>query len=208
MGKIRLYGAGGHSQVVREILELQGDEVARTFDDNLSGVHWSYAEEVIDEGIRQNLNNVNSEDPFVVTIGNNKQRKEIVEMLGCKYHKAIHPTAIIGKNVKIGEGSVIIAGVIVNTNTKIGKHVILNTYASIDHDNTIGDYVHISPRAALCGHVTVGEGTHVGTGALVIPNIKIGKWCTIGAGTVIIKDVPDFATVVGNPGRILKIAEN
>lgn len=33
---------------------------------------------------------------------------------------------------------------------------------------------------------------------------KIGEWCTIGAGAVIIHDVPDGATVVGNPGRIIK----
>ena len=35
------------------------------------------------------------------------------------------------------------------------------------------------------------------------PGIKIGKWCTIGAGAVIIKDIPDGATAVGNPGRII-----
>ncbi|MFN5705836.1 MAG: acetyltransferase, partial [bacterium] len=33
-------------------------------------------------------------------------------------------------------------------------------------------------------------------------------WCTIGAGSVIIKDIPDFATVVGNPGRIIKFKKN
>jgi len=49
------------------------------------------------------------------------------------------------------------------------------------------------------------EGPHVGAGAVVIPNIIIGKWVTIGAGAVIIKDIPDFAVVVGNPGRVIKI---
>ena len=36
---------------------------------------------------------------------------------------------------------------------------------------------------------------------------KIGEWCTIGAGAVIIKDIPDGATVVGNPGKIIKIID-
>ena len=66
------------------------------------------------------------------------------------------------------------------------------------------DFVHISPNAALAGSITVGEGTHIGIGASVIQGIKIGKWATIGAGAVIIRDVPDFATVVGNPGKIIK----
>ena len=38
-------------------------------------------------------------------------------------------------------------------------------------------------------------------------NIKIGKWVTVGAGAVIIKDIPDYAVVVGNPGRIIKYKE-
>ncbi|HZW78021.1 MAG TPA: acetyltransferase, partial [Flavobacteriaceae bacterium] len=41
-------------------------------------------------------------------------------------------------------------------------------------------------------------------GASIIPGVNIGKWCTIGAGAVILHDVPDGATVVGNPGRKLK----
>jgi len=50
----------------------------------------------------------------------------------------------------------------------------------------------------------MGNGSHIGIGASVIQGITIGKWCTIGAGAVIIKDIPDGATVVGNPGRIIK----
>ena len=52
--------------------------------------------------------------------------------------------------------------------------------------------------------VFVGEGTHIGINATVIQGIKIGKWATIGAGSVVIKDIPDYAVVVGNPGKIIK----
>jgi acetyltransferase-like isoleucine patch superfamily enzyme len=52
--------------------------------------------------------------------------------------------------------------------------------------------------------VYIGEGAHIGAGSVVIQGIKIGKWSTIGAGTVVIKDVPDYATVVGNPGKTIK----
>lgn len=48
------------------------------------------------------------------------------------------------------------------------------------------------------------------TAALSMPNIqsiRIGKWCTIGAGTVIIRDIPDYATAVGNPARVIKMRE-
>jgi acetyltransferase EpsM len=44
----------------------------------------------------------------------------------------------------------------------------------------------------------------IGIGAILIPGITIGKWVTIGAGTVVLSDVPDYAVVVGNPGKIIK----
>lgn len=78
-----------------------------------------------------------------------------------------------------------------------------NTNASIDHDCHINDFVHISPNATVSGGVTVDEGTHIGAGATIIPSIKIGKWAKIGAGSIIIRDVPNYATVVGNPGRVI-----
>ncbi|MEZ5341272.1 MAG: DapH/DapD/GlmU-related protein [Acidimicrobiales bacterium] len=85
----------------------------------------------------------------------------------------------------------------------IGRHVLINTGASVDYDNIIGDFAHISPNTTLSGHVEVGEGTHIGAGATVIPSVKIGRWCTIGAGSVVLSDIPDFATAVGVPARIL-----
>jgi acetyltransferase-like isoleucine patch superfamily enzyme len=37
-----------------------------------------------------------------------------------------------------------------------------------------------------------------------LPRIKIGNWATIGAGALVLKDVPDYAVVVGNPGKVLR----
>lgn len=50
----------------------------------------------------------------------------------------------------------------------------------------------------------VGERSFIGANATVIQGIKIGKDVVIGAGSVVINDVPDFAVVVGNPGKIIK----
>jgi len=204
--KIRIYGAGGHSQVIREVLEENGYEVSKTFDDKPSGSH--YASKNVTSGARGNLTDFPHQgDPVIIAVGINSERAEIAGFLKSKFQRAIHKSAIIAPTVTVGEGTVVFAGAIIQPNTVIGKHVIINTGASVDHDNVIGDYAHVSPKAALCGHVEVGEGSHVGVGAVVIPKVKIGKWCTIGAGTVVLKDVPDYATVVGNPGKIIKIKE-
>lgn len=194
-----LYGASGHGKVIKDILEAQGRKVDGFIDDNpsineLSGLPVLHSAENADE--------------VIVSIGVNPTRKKIVEKLKCRLgDAAIHPSAIISKTVEIGEGSVVMAGTVINADSKIGKHCIINTGATVDHECLIGNFTHIAPGAHLCGQVHVGEGTLIGVGSSVIPCIHIGKWCTIGAGAVIVEDVPDYATVVGVPGRIIKIIE-
>jgi serine O-acetyltransferase len=53
-------------------------------------------------------------------------------------------------------------------------------------------------------HPTLGDGVVVGTGAKVLGNIRIGAHVKIGAGSVVVRPVPDNATVVGVPGRIVR----
>lgn len=204
MNKVAIYGSGGHSRVVREILVACGFEVAETYDDHPERRH--FASKDVKPGLRLvGLENFEQPElPILIAIGNNVERSELSRMLQTSFVTAIHPTATISPTAAIGEGTVIHHDSVVQANTRIGRHVLINTAASIDHDNTIGDFAHISPQVALSGHVEVGEGTHVGIGACVTPSVKIGKWCKIGAGAVIIKDVPDYSTVVGNPGRVIK----
>jgi len=192
-----LLGASGHGKVIAEIAEAN-DSTIEGFIDEDKSKKMLLGYNVIHEFPKQPVE-------LIVSIGNNTIRKKIVgKTKGVSYQTLIHPKTYISQRAVIAEGTVIMAGVSINSCATIGRHCIINTNASVDHDCIIGDYVHISPNAALAGNVTVGEGTHVGIGASIIQGIKIGKWCTIGAGTVIIRDVPDGATVVGNPGRIIK----
>ncbi len=198
-----LYGAGGHSKVITDILNSLGIAVTGMFDDSPLTARFNPME--IRDGIRllgEGFPRLNA--PLIISVGNNSRRAELASLIDAVYGMAIHGTAIVSAKATIGVGTVVLQGAIIQAGTKIGQHVLINTAASIDHDNIIGDYAHISPHATLCGHVQVGEGTHIGAGAVVIPSVRIGKWCTIGAGAVVIKDIPDFATAVGNPARIIK----
>ncbi len=198
-----VYGAGGHAHVVIDVLRSQGIGVQTIFDDYPAKRHPGH------QGVRPGIrlagqDNFPSLDfPFILCVGRNAERAELVELLNARYGIARHPTATVAASASIGEGTVILHGAIIQANTVIGRHVLVNTAASIDHDNHIGDFAHISPHVTLCGHVEVGEGTHIGAGAVVIPQVKIGKWSTIGAGAVVLHDIGDYVTAVGNPARIL-----
>ena len=199
---IYLYGASGHAKVIIEIAELLSLPIGGLIDKN------PQINELLGYPVSINETEINiSENSFIISIGSNEIRKKIAQKLDVNFTSLIHPQSHISKRTSIGKGTVVMAGVSVNSSTQIGKHVILNTNSSVDHDCIIENFVHISPNAALAGSVQVGEGSHIGIGASVIQGINIGKWCTIGAGAVILKDIPDFATVVGNPGRIIKYAK-
>lgn len=206
-GKMYLYGAGGHSGVIIDILGSLGVEVIGVFDDDPSQARLKGYD--IKDGIRLLGDGFPHLDaPLIVSVGNNSRRAELSKLIrNTPFGRAIHGTAIISPKSVIGVGTVILHGAIVQSGTIVGEHVLVNTAASIDHDNRIGNYAHISPHATLCGHVTVGEGTHIGAGAVVIPSIKIGKWCNVGAGAVVIRDIPDFCTAVGNPAQVIKYHE-
>jgi len=142
--------------------------------------------------------------PLVLAVGDNRDRKALVELLDVEWVSAIHSTATISPTARLGVDNVILHRSVIQANSSIGSHVLINTAASIDHDNVIGDFAHISPHATLCGNVEIGEGTHVGAAATVITSVKIGRWCTIGAGSVVLEDIPDHSTAVGVPARIVQ----
>jgi sugar O-acyltransferase (sialic acid O-acetyltransferase NeuD family) len=205
--KMYLYGAGGHSGVIMDILTHLGIDVIGVFDDDPPNSKLKGFE--IRDGIRLlGAGFPHLDAPLIISVGNNFRRAELSKLIqNTPFGKAIHRTSIISEKSKIGVGTVVLHGAIVQAGTTVGEHVLINTAASIDHDNTIGDFAHISPHATLCGHVSVGEGTHIGAGAVVIPSISIGKWCNVGAGAVVIRNVPDYCTVVGNPAKIIKFHE-
>ncbi|WP_121966442.1 acetyltransferase [Myroides sp. N17-2] len=193
-----LYGASGHGKVIAEIAEQLNISIDGFIDGN------SAITSVLDYKVIAS-DALGLEGKAVISIGNNKIRKLIANRDNhLNYITLFSPKANISCRVLIDEGTVVMMGATVNSEVKIGKHCIINTNASVDHDCVIKDYVHISPNVGLAGNVEVGEGTHIGIGAAVIQGVKIGEWCTIGAGTVVIKDIPDYAVVVGNPGKIIK----
>ena len=199
---ITLYGASGHSKVIIDILNCNSVTIKAIIDDNPK------TDTILGLPVIKNTDTDFSKvQHMIISIGNNKVRERISNQIKVDYVNAIHPTAILSKTVTLGKGTVIMAGAIVNPDVTIGNHCIINTGAVVEHDCHIADFVHISPSVSLAGNVIVGQGTHIGIGAIVIQGIKIGKWATIGAGAIIIKDIPDYAVVVGNPGKIIKIQQ-
>lgn len=186
-----ILGASGHAKVVADIIEKSGDIVVRCLENN--------------DGIEKYRNTCS----FIIAIGDNYLRKKLAtEFNYLNWYTAIHPSAQIGKNVKIGCGSMVMANVVINPSAIIGNHTIINTSAVIEHDNIVGDYVHISPRVVLGGTVSIGECSHIGIGASVSNNISVGSDIIVGAGAVVINNLIKSSTYVGVPAKELGLQMN
>lgn len=193
-----IIGAGGHGRVVKDIaLSMKKFKNILFLDDNPpSGV--SVAGKVLD--YEKYLDNA----VFVVGIGNNEIRKRIfleIKEKGGKFVTLVHSSAVIGENVDLGNGSVIMPGVVINNGATFGDGVIVNTCSSIDHDCVIESFAHVSVGVHLAGTVKVGDSSLIGVGAIVINNITIAQDTIVSAGAVVVKDLLESGTYVGIPAK-------
>lgn len=197
MKQLVIIGASGHGKVVADIARKTGYDDICFLDDNekmtecggypVGGMSGQY---------------VDFDSDIFIAIGNSKVRSRIqkeVELAGKNIPTLIHPSAVVGENVSIGIGTVVVAGAVINPGTVIGRGCIINTGASVDHDCQIADFVHVSVGAHVAGTVKIGRSTWIGVGAIVSNNINICGDCMVGAGAVVIKDIKEPGTYVGVP---------
>jgi len=141
---------------------------------------------------------------FVIGIGTGKVRRTIDERLcaaGFTAATLVHPSATFGHDVRLGQGSVICAGVRATTHISLGRHVHLNLNTTVGHDCTLEDYVTVNPLVAISGCVSVGTESMLGTHSAILQNLALGERCVVGAGSCVVKDVPSDVVVKGVPAR-------
>lgn len=216
MNKIAVFGAGGFGREVHFLIEQinrvkPSFEFIGYFDDGIAKGKIINNYPVLG-GINE-LNQYPDDLSLAVAVGDPVIKKKIIEKIEnnrITFPTLIHPSAIIGNPefTKLGKGCIICAGVIITVNINIGDFVILNLSCTVGHDTNIGDYSSFMPTINISGEVNIDKCVYVGTGAKIINQLTIGENAIIGAGAVIIRNVPNYATVVGNPGKIIKIAEH
>lgn len=200
-----ILGAGGHGKVIQDIASFSYKEIC-FLDDNPDRIGKSIlcnGKEIKVVGDKTYAVNHKEADVFIA-IGDSKIREKMIsyfEEHGVPIVSLIHPDATISYDVKIEEGTVIMAGTVINSGTRIGKGVIINTGATVDHDNEIGDFTHVAVGAHLAGTVTTGCHVWIGAGAVISNNLYVCDNCTIGAGAVVVKSIEKKGIFLGVPAR-------
>lgn len=125
--------------------------------------------------------------------------------------------AALGQDCIVGRGAYIDAGV------RVGRRCKIQNYALVYAPAVLADGVFVGPAAVITNDrhpravgpdgllksasdwqpsaVRLGEGASLGARSVVVAGVTIGRWALVGAGAVVTRDVPDFALVMGVPGR-------
>ena len=192
MKKIILIGGGGHCKSCIDVIETENkykiigiiDKKKMKFLLNYKVFVESYLDNKL---IKKNY--------ALVTVGQIKNYKVRAKLfnrlkdLGYKIPSIISPLAYISKHAVIGQGTIVMHGVIVNAGAVIGNNCIINTNSLIEHDVVIGDHVHISTEVTINGSVIIGDKVFIGSRSIIKNNINIGDYSIVGANSYIKKNL-------------------
>ena len=133
-------------------------------------------------------------------IKNVKLRIDLYESVlntGFKIPSIISPQSFISRTVQIGEGTIIMNGVILNSGVRIGNNCIINSKALIEHGTQVADHCHISTGAILNGDCVVESKSFVGSGAVVKHGITIKTSSFVNMGQIVTKNFDNLNNMKG-----------
>jgi len=118
--------------------------------------------------------------------------------------------ARIGENCNFGQNTMVAPGVRIGSNVKVQNNVAIYTGTEIEDDVFLGPSCVLTnvknPRSqvvrrGLYERTWIRRGATVGANATIVCGITLGRYSFVCAGAVVVKDVPDYAFVLGVPGR-------
>ncbi len=203
--QIILVGGGGHCKSIIDVIEAKDEysiagivDVEAKLGSNVLG----YPIIATDDDISDLCGTYKN---FAIAIGHldsNAKRKDLyskLKQLGAKLPVVISPFARISKASTIGEGTVVMHGVVINANASLGVCCIVNTSSVIEHDVTMEHHCHLGPNSCLNGGCRIESDVLIGSGAVVLPGLTVGSNSIVAAGAVVIKSIGDNCVYAGNP---------
>ena len=209
MSKILVFGAGGHSRVIQELIMQHGKHEieAIVVSAILDPVTENWPAPVIAEPDLKKTTATQA----VLALGNTQLRerilKDILKVRNFTFPSLVHPSAIVGQEVNLGSGCIIMAGCVVQRSVKIGDHSLIGAGSTLDYETEIGCFVNIGAGTHIGPKVKIGNLTNIDLGSTIVQNTEIGDESVVGAGSVVLKNIPANVTASGNPCRVRILEE-
>lgn len=211
MKRIVILGGGLHAQVCIDIFEKRNEYIIVGIIDSIANVNSEmFGYKVI--GKQENIAEISKQYQFdsgFIAIGDNYSRKfvhdSVVAILpNFNFVNAIHPSVILGRNVKIGNGIAMMAGVIVNSGSVIKDFCVLNTGSQLGHDCYMNTYTTIAGKSVAAAKVVLKKFAFVSLGVTILDRITIGENALVGIGSLVLNDIPDNVVSYGHPSKTIR----
>lgn len=121
-----------------------------------------------------------------------------------RFTNYIHPTAIIEKNVQLGEGNNILEGVIIEESVQLGNANLLFGGVLLAHETMVGDYNTFSVRSVVAGGVSIANNCFMGAASIVKEYITLADYVLVGAGAYVHQNKDAYAVIVPERSRTLE----
>jgi len=211
MKNIVLIGGGNQAHYTIDIIEKEGKYNIVGIIDSIHEVgsdRFGYKILGRQENISQLIEEYNIEGG-VISIGDNWSRyyvyNQILELVPTfTFVNAIHPSVVIGNNVKLGVGIVAMAGCIFNPKSQIGDFTFFATGAQVEHDCQIGNFSSISAGSITGGYVKLGKFSAITLGVTIVDRLEIGENTVVGSGSLVTKSLPDNVLAYGSPAKVMR----
>jgi sugar O-acyltransferase (sialic acid O-acetyltransferase NeuD family) len=215
MKNIVLIGGGNQAHYTIDIIEKEGKYNIVGIIDSVHEVgsdRFGYKILGRQENISQLIEKYNIEGG-VISIGDNWSRYYVYNQIktlspNFQFVNAIHPSVVIGNNVKLGVGIVAMAGCIFNPKSQIGDFTFFATGAQVEHDCQIGDFASISAGSVTGGYVKLGKFSAITLGVTIVDRLEIGKNTVVGSGSLVTKSLPDNVLAYGSPAKVIRNRTN
>lgn len=192
-----VYGGGGHSKTVIELVRVVGTlRLVGIIDDHLPvgtsilGVPVLGGAEQLPglfaDGVRLAVNAVGG-------IGNVSVRINVFETIaraGFTCPTLVHPSAWVEGSARLADGVQVLAKTYISSDAEIGFGSVINAGVVVSHDCVLGRIVNLSPGAMLAGGVVLEDYVQVGMAATINLNIRVGQKARIGNGATVKSNVP------------------
>jgi len=208
---IIIVGAGGHGRGILEILTAaalgRGDPpVVEGFLDDDPVRTGAQVGGISILGTTALLPELARDHRFLIGVGDPDPRRLLAERVlaaGGEFATAIHPSAVLYRDVTVGAGVVIGAAAVVAAETRLGPNALVNLGATVGHDCVLGAYATVAPGVNMGGFVTMEEGSFAGLGAVIVPGLRLGAGCKLGPGSVLLEDLEADRIAFGVPARVI-----
>ena len=204
MKPVVLIGAGRAARFTRDICRCTGQEIAGVAVDghgSLSDLPTICSYQDILSG------KAPSRYGYLIAVGDPDERGRLYEALvvcGAEVMSAVHPSAFVSADAKVGSGVIINAFSSVLADALIGQGCLIEDHCAVGVGVRVGAFCTIAPGSYLNAECQIGERCFIGSGTTMKPEQQIGDHCVVGAGAAVVSDLPSYTIAAGVPAKRLR----